>query len=67
MSRWKRSAFDLLDGSQLVFIEWPERVPDLRDDVTWRVVLEERDIEEREITLQPTRSQSLARLRKRQS
>tara|TARA_Y100001954_G_scaffold213882_1_gene242865 strand:+ start:124 stop:615 length:492 start_codon:yes stop_codon:yes gene_type:complete len=55
---------DLLDGVWLVFIEWPERVPDLADDVTWRVVLEERDIEERGITLHARRSQSLERLRK---
>ena len=50
---------DLLDGVWIVFIEWPERVPDLADDVTWRVVFEERDIEERGITLHARRSQPL--------
>ena len=58
---------DLLDGTQLVFIEWPERVPDLTDDLTWRVEIEERDIEERQITLRPKRSQSLEKLREHSS
>ena len=53
---------DLLDGTTLVFVEWPERVPDLAEDVTWRIELAELSIEERTITLSPKRSQPLEHL-----
>jgi len=57
---------DLLNGTTLVMIEWPERVPDLAGDVTWRVDLEEHGIEERQITLRATNPQILERLREHQ-
>ena len=53
---------DLLDGQTLVFIEWPERVPDLTGDVTWRIELAEQGIEERRLTVTPTDSRHLERL-----
>ncbi len=54
---------DLLDGSTLVMIEWPERVPDLANDITWRVDIEEQGVEERRITLRSKTSKLLEHLR----
>ena len=54
---------DLLDGCTLVFIEWPERVPELEGDVTWTIVLEEQSPEERRLTLTARNELRLAHLR----
>jgi tRNA threonylcarbamoyladenosine biosynthesis protein TsaE len=54
---------DLLEGSDIVMVEWPERVPEVEALATWQLEFLERGIEAREIRVRSSRQPALESLR----
>lgn len=56
---------DLLDGSWLMLVEWPERIAEVLELATWSVRIDDRGPTERELRVTASRQPALTRLARR--